>query len=160
MRTVPTLTMALLCLPMTGCVSLPYRNPPGRDVAEIIFHNEGPRAGTAEIFGKAAECQKRRVVEPIRQGDAASAKLPVDRPVSFSLGYRGDDSDRKQCRVYATFSPAPNTRYDAFIRPVQNGCRLDLLKSTDDGAGRPKKVDFQKRERRALPLTEYSRFCR
>ncbi len=109
--------LPLLCLAIAACVSLPYRNPPGRDVAEIIFHNEADAVATAEIFGRAEACKKRRVTGPIAPGGAVSARLPAGRPVSFSLGYKGAGAGGPYCRVYATFSPALHAQYAAFIRP-------------------------------------------
>lgn len=152
--------LPLLCLAIAACVSLPYRNPPGRDVAEIIFHNEADAVATAEIFGRAEACKKRRVTGPIAPGGAMSARLPAGRPVSFSLGYKGAGAGGPYCRVYATFSPALHAQYAAFIRPGPEGCRLELRRHADLAAGADERVEFRRREPAPHPLTEYSRFCR
>lgn len=155
-----TVVLGALGLALAGCVALPYRDPEQADVAEITFHNDGSGDGTAEIFAEADDCQVRRQTPAIAPGGAVSAKLAAGRPLSFSLGYRVAGTSEKNCRVYATFAPQQHARYEAYIRPAQDGCKLALLESTDRKVGEGRPVTYRQREPASAPLTEYSPYCR
>lgn len=117
---------------LSGCIVMQaYKPPLGDTTADIVFVNESSAPMSMFIYGDAARCTERTLLNrrPIDARARAATTIVTGRKVAFSM-FQGAGGSM-YCEVTFDFTPQPGRHYIFAGRPNGKICNYALLESSE-----------------------------